>query len=256
MGRTERELALALEHEMRVLGAEDPSFDTIIAAGSHGALPHASRGMVAVARGDLVVIDWGARLDGYCSDCTRTVAAGEPGEQARAAYELVLAAQLAGAGAVRAGAAAARRRRDRACGDRRRWSKASASATVSDMASGLRSTRSPASSQRSEDTLAAGNVVTVEPGVYLPGRFGVRIEDLLVVTDEGSRTLTLSEGTDPLRLNAILRPDGSSGHTVRDPRRSRLALSSLGPAGDRAALRNHFELQLPSLCRPTKSTCQ
>ncbi len=104
IGRTERELALALEFDMRERGADGPSFTPIVAAGGHGALPHAQPRDVAVARGDLVVIDWGALIGGYCSDCTRTVAAGEPGDEERVAYELVLAAQLAGVEAVRAGA--------------------------------------------------------------------------------------------------------------------------------------------------------
>jgi Xaa-Pro aminopeptidase len=91
-GRTERDLALALEVEMRRAGAQRPSFETIVAAGPHGALPHASPRDVEIPRGELVVIDWGAELDGYCSDCTRTVATGEPGDRAREVYAVVLEA--------------------------------------------------------------------------------------------------------------------------------------------------------------------
>src|SRR5947199_9881491 len=85
-------------------GASKPSFDSIVAAGPHGALPHASPREVQIGRGGLGVIDWGAEVDGYCSDCTRTIATGEPGDEAREIYELVRAAQLAGVEAVRAGA--------------------------------------------------------------------------------------------------------------------------------------------------------
>ena len=104
IGRSERELALSLEFRMRELGASRPSFDPIVAGGAHGALPHAQPRDTPISRGELVVIDWGAQLDGYCSDCTRTVAAGEPDVSARTVYQLVLDAQLAGLDAVSAGA--------------------------------------------------------------------------------------------------------------------------------------------------------
>src|SRR5581483_2392177 len=104
VGRTERELALELEFDMRRRGAQQPSFPPIVAAGPHGALPHASPRNVEIGRGDLVVIDWGAQLDGYCSDCTRTVAAGETTDHGNEIYRLVLDAQLAGLDAVKPGA--------------------------------------------------------------------------------------------------------------------------------------------------------
>src|SRR5205807_5004739 len=104
IGRTERDIAIALELDIRRRGARRPSFDAIVASGPHGALPHAQPRDVEIKRGELVVIDWGAELDGYCSDCTRAIAAGEPGSEARGVYELVLAAQRAGVEAVRAGA--------------------------------------------------------------------------------------------------------------------------------------------------------
>jgi Xaa-Pro aminopeptidase len=188
-GRTERELALALEHDMRVRGAESPSFDSIVAGGAHGALPHATPRDVKIELGQLVVIDWGAKYAGYCSDCTRTVAVGEPGPEAREAYELVLGAQQVGLDEVRAG------------GNGKEIDKA-----VRDIiygagheghyghglghGVGLDIHEAPTLSFRAEDTLRAGTVVTVEPGVYLPGRFGIRIEDLVVVTDDGVRILT------------------------------------------------------------------
>jgi Xaa-Pro aminopeptidase len=188
IGRTERDVAVALEHDMRERGARRPSFDSIIAAGPHGALPHAHPRDVPIRTGELVVIDWGAELDGYCSDCTRTVAAGAPGEEAREVYELVLSAQLAGLKDVRPG----RLGRDVDAVARE----------VIDVAGhgehfghglghgvGLEVHEGPRLSQRSEDRLAPGNVVTVEPGVYLPGRLGVRIEDLVLVTEDGAEVL-------------------------------------------------------------------
>jgi len=188
-GRTERELALGLEVEMRSRDADGPSFTSIVAAGPHGALPHAQPRDVLVADGDLVVIDWGALYDGYCSDCTRTVAVGRVDEQAREAYDLVLRAQLAGLAAVEVGA------------DGREID-----ATVREIIAaeghgehfghglghgvGLEIHEAPTLSMRSTDTLRAGTIVTVEPGVYLPGRFGIRIEDLVAVQDGGNRILT------------------------------------------------------------------
>ncbi len=188
-GRTERDLALALEHDMRLRGASGPSFDSIIAAGPHGALPHAQPRDVAVKDGELVVIDWGAQFDGYCSDCTRTVAVGEIGAEAREAYELVLSAQLEGLDAVRAGGdgkAIDRVVRDviDGAGHQEHYGHGLGHGV------GLEIHEAPNLSQRSTSTLAAGNVVTVEPGVYLPGKFGIRIEDLVVVEADGIRILT------------------------------------------------------------------
>jgi Xaa-Pro aminopeptidase len=188
-GRTEREVSLQLETSMRERGAEAASFDSIVAAGAHGALPHAQPREVAIQRGDLVVFDWGAVYEGYHSDCTRTVAVGDVESEAREAYELVLSAQLAGLGAVRAGMAG--QEADRTARE------------VIEQAGhgdhyghglghgvGLEIHEGPRLSQRSEDRLVTGNVVTVEPGIYLPGRFGIRIEDLVLVTDDGCRILT------------------------------------------------------------------
>ena len=189
VGRTERELALALENGMRQRGAERVSFETIVAGGPHGALPHAQPRDVEISDGDLVVIDWGAQLDGYCSDCTRTVAAGDPGSDARDVYELVLEAQLAGLQAVRAGRGG--REVDGVARD------VIASAGYAQRFGhglghgvGLEIHERPTLSTRSDDELRAGNVVTVEPGVYIPQQFGVRIEDLVVVADDGCQILT------------------------------------------------------------------
>lgn len=188
-GRTERAVALALEAEMRRLGAARPSFETIVAHGAHGALPHAVPREVQIAPGALVTIDWGAQLDGYCSDCTRTFAAGrEPSTRAREVYELVLRAQLAGLDAVAAGV-------------RGQDADAAARAVIEQAGFGehfghglghgvgLQIHEAPRLAKTSSATLAAGNVVTVEPGVYLPGELGVRIEDLVRVADDGCERL-------------------------------------------------------------------
>ena len=188
-GRTEVAVADALERALRERGARALSFDSIVAAGPHGALPHAQPRAVEIGAGELVVIDWGAELDGYCSDCTRTVATGELGDEARAAYRLVREAQLAGLAAVRAGvggreADAAARAVIDAGGHAEHFGHGLGHGV------GMEIHEAPRLSKRSEDILAAGNVVTVEPGVYLPGRFGIRIEDLVVVTDAGGEILT------------------------------------------------------------------
>ena len=189
VGRTEREAALALENHMRELGAQRASFDTIVAAGGHGALPHAQPREVRIEPGQLVVIDWGAELDGYCSDCTRTVATGEVSERAQGVYALVRAAQLSGLEAVRAGAPGVDidgvpRALIAEGGFGEHFGHGLGHGV------GMEIHEAPRLSQRSEDTLAVGNVVTVEPGVYLPGELGVRIEDLVVVTDGGCEILT------------------------------------------------------------------
>jgi Xaa-Pro aminopeptidase len=189
VGRTESELAGVLERAMRDSGAQRPSFEAIVAAGPHSALPHAHPRDVEIGRGELVVIDWGAELDGYCSDCTRTVATGDPDAMTREVYELVLQAQIAGVEAIKAGVSG-------------RDVDAVARAVIESGGHGdhfghglghgvgLEIHEGPRLSQRSDDDLQSGNAVTVEPGVYLPGQFGVRIEDLVVVTDDGCEILT------------------------------------------------------------------
>jgi Xaa-Pro aminopeptidase len=190
-GRTERELAFELALAMHRQGAERPSFDIIVAAGPNGALPHAMPRDVPVTAGQLVVIDWGAQLDGYCSDCTRTVWVGgeAPGAEEREIYDLVMKAQLAGLEAIRAGVssrsvdATARELID-AAGHREHFGHGLGHGV------GLDIHEAPRLSPRSDTVLEAGNVVTDEPGVYLPERFGVRIEDLVVVTEDGCEILT------------------------------------------------------------------
>lgn len=187
-GRTEREVARAAEARIRELGS-DPSFPAIVAAGPDGALPHAEPGARQIGRGELVVFDMGAKLEGYCSDGTRTFATGEPGEQARAVYEVVREAQAAALDAVVAGAGgeaidAVARKVIEEAGHGERFGHGLGHGV------GLEVHEAPRISQRSEDVLEAGEVVTVEPGVYLPGELGVRIEDLVVVTGEGHRNLS------------------------------------------------------------------
>ncbi len=189
VGRSEREVARALTQEMLARGAEDPSFEAIVAAGPHGALPHAQPRDVEIRRGELVVIDWGAVVSGYCSDCTRTVAAGDRDGEAQHVYQLVLEAQLAGLDAVRPGAGAravdgTAREVIEAAGHGEHFGHGLGHGV------GLDIHEAPRLSQRANGELQSGNVVTVEPGIYLPGRFGVRIEDLVVVTPEGCEILT------------------------------------------------------------------
>lgn len=190
-GRSETDVALALDGEMRRRGARRPSFETIVASGAHGALPHASPRSEKIGPGQLVIIDWGAELDGYCSDCTRTFATGELSGSARETYALVLEAQLAGLEAIRPGALC--REVDRtarelieAKGHGQHFGHGLGHGV------GLAIHEGPRLSQRvPEDAkLESGNVVTVEPGVYVPGEFGIRIEDLVCVGDEGPEILT------------------------------------------------------------------
>jgi Xaa-Pro aminopeptidase len=187
-GRAEREVARAAEARIRELGAE-PSFPAIVAAGPNGALPHAEPSEREIEPGELVVFDMGALLDGYCSDCTRTFAAGEPETEAREVYELVRSAQAAALKAIRpdlAGEAADEVARAiiRDAGHADHFGHGLGHGV------GLEIHEAPRLARTSEDTLVEGDVVTVEPGVYVPGRFGVRIEDLVVVTADGHRNLS------------------------------------------------------------------
>jgi Xaa-Pro aminopeptidase len=187
-GRTERDVARAVEARIRELGAE-PSFPPIIAAGENGALPHAEPGDREIGSGELVVFDMGAELDGYCSDGTRTFATGEPGDEAREVYDLVLTAQLASLAAIRVGASgkeidAVAREMITEAGHGDQFGHGLGHGV------GLEVHEGPRLATTSEDELRAGNAVTVEPGIYVPGRFGVRIEDLVVLTADGYRNLS------------------------------------------------------------------
>jgi Xaa-Pro aminopeptidase len=190
-GATEAEVALELEWQMRQGGAEGPSFDTIVATGPNGAMPHHRAGHRRICEGDLVVIDFGALLDGYHSDMTRTVMVGEPTATQQRMLDTVHASQAAGVAAVRAGVDVTAV--DEACRSVLRdvgWADAFLHGTGHGV--GLDIHESPRVSASATGSLADGHVVTVEPGVYLPQHGGVRIEDTVVVTPEGSRILTLA----------------------------------------------------------------
>ena len=190
-GITEADFAIALDFEIRKLGASGNSFETIVAAGPNGAKPHARPSARVIQEGELVVLDFGAIVDGYCSDMTRTVCAGEPSSDLQHMVDVVAESQRAGVAAVRAGAKAADV--DKVCRDviaDAGWGEAFMHSTGHGV--GLDIHEAPWVSATSTDTLAPGHVVTVEPGVYLEGLGGVRIEDTLVVTDDGSYPLTTS----------------------------------------------------------------
>ena len=188
-GPTEAEFGLELDTEMRRRGASERSFETIVASGPNGAKPHARPGTRRVQRGDLVVIDFGATIDGYRSDMTRTLMVGEPSAEQRRLLDVVTAAQAAGVAAVSGGVAA--KAVDAACRaviDAAGWGDRFVHGTGHGV--GLDIHEAPWVNGRSAATLAAGHVVTVEPGVYLPEVGGVRVEDTVFVTDEGNRPLT------------------------------------------------------------------
>jgi Xaa-Pro aminopeptidase len=189
VGRTERDLAWRLEELFHELGAEAPAFETIIAAGPNGARPHARPSDREIGPGETVVIDAGAKLDGYCADCTRTFATGSLPERLSEAYEVCLEAQLVGVRAVRAGATgveadgAARDVIDDA-------GFADAFGHGLGHGVGLDVHEAPRLSRESSDTLVPDQVVTVEPGIYLEGLGGIRIEDLVIVGENGAEITT------------------------------------------------------------------
>ena len=188
-GRTEGDVAWAIEQHLREAGASALSFESIVAGGTNGAFPHHHPKGDVIPDGTLVTVDIGCIVDGYCSDCTRTFAVGDPGDELRAAYDLTLRAQEASLAAVAPGAHG-------------RDVDAVARDIIADAGHGdhfghglghgvgMQIHEGPRLSRTSDDVLEAGMVVTVEPGVYLPGVGGVRIEDLVVVTEGGHEVLT------------------------------------------------------------------
>jgi Xaa-Pro aminopeptidase len=186
---TEIAFARALERAMVDRGAVGNSFDPIVASGPNGAKPHARPSERVIETGELIVLDFGCIVDGYCSDMTRTMSVGEPPAEARRMWEVVFAAQQAGREAVAAGVACSEV--DQACRsiiDDAGWGDAFLHSTGHGI--GLEVHEEPRVSTTSTASLAPGFVVTVEPGVYLPDIGGVRIEDTVVVTESGSEPLT------------------------------------------------------------------
>lgn len=188
-GKTEAEIAAGLEFAARLAGAEAMSFETIVASGERSALPHGRASSAKLPRRGFVTLDFGVVLNGYCSDMTRTVHLGKPSAKARDVYHSVLEAQEAAVAAVRAGVScgdvdeAARSVLERA--GLGKWFTHSTGHGV-----GLEIHEGPRVAAKQEQKLEEGMVITIEPGVYLPGEFGVRIEDTIVVTRTGCEVLT------------------------------------------------------------------
>jgi len=187
-GRTEAELAWWMERAIRDEGADDVSFDVIVASGPNAALPHHHPGARAIGPDETVIVDAGAKVGGYCSDCTRTFATGQLPDDLVHAYATCRAAQESSLAAVRAGAVAS----DVDAVARREIDESGIAPVLHNLGHGvgLEIHELPVFSNVSDETLAPGNAVTVEPGVYLAGRGGVRIEDLVIVTEQGSEVLT------------------------------------------------------------------
>lgn len=186
---TEREFARSLEAAIRAGGADDLGFDTIVASGPNGAIPHHSPGDRTIEAGDLVIVDVGAEIDGYRSDMTRTFVVGSLSPDQQRHYDTVIAAQQAGVEAMRDGAATADvDTAARTVITDAGWGDAFTHGTGHGV--GLDIHELPRVAQRVDDVYELGTVATVEPGVYLSGVGGVRIEDTCVVTSDGARRLT------------------------------------------------------------------
>jgi Xaa-Pro aminopeptidase len=188
-GMTEQDLAAELEYRMPRLGAEKPAFEPIVAAGKRGALPHAQPTAARMDQGGLVVVDMGAMQDGYASDMTRMLFLGVPGPKVKRTYQAVLEAQLAAINAVHPGATTAHvDRQARTVLDSYRLAKAFVHSTGHGL--GLEIHEPPRIGKRDKARLEAGMAITIEPGVYVDGFGGIRIEDTVVVTPNGCESLT------------------------------------------------------------------
>ena len=190
-GVSEKEIALKLELKMRELGAERLSFDTIVVSGERSSMPHGHPSEKLIEIGDFVTMDFGCVYNGYCSDMTRTVAVGKVSEEQKRVYDIVLRAQMAVCDGITAGMAAS-----------------DADAIARDIIAaegfgeyfghglghgiGLEIHEAPTANPRSKEILRENMLVTIEPGIYLPGKFGVRIEDLSIVTNSAIINLTKS----------------------------------------------------------------
>jgi Xaa-Pro aminopeptidase len=188
-GMAEIEVAAELEHRARLMGAEGMSFETIVTSGARTALPHGKASSAVLPRRGFLTLDFGVILKGYCSDMTRTVCLGRPKTDESAAYEAVLEAQEAGVAAVSAGASCGEVD-EAARGVLRRAGLAEAFTHSTGHGVGLEIHEAPRIGAGQTTRLQAGMVVTIEPGVYLANRFGIRIEDMVAVTGTGGQVLT------------------------------------------------------------------
>jgi Xaa-Pro aminopeptidase len=189
VGRSEREVAWRLRELLHAHGADDLSFDSIVASGPNGAMPHAHPTERIIERGTLVTVDWGARVDGYYSDCTRTFSTGRLPDRLREAYDVCLAAQKRACANIKAGMTGVE------ADELAREPIADAGFGANfghglGHGVGLEVHEPPRLSPESEDTLEVGHAVTIEPGIYLEGLGGVRIEDLAIVQEDGLELLT------------------------------------------------------------------
>ena len=185
----EKEIAAKLEYDMLRFGAQKMSFDPIVVSGPNGSLPHGVPSDKKVENGEFITMDFGCIYNGYCSDMTRTVALGEPTEEMRKVYNVVLQAQLAGLAASKAGvtgksidAAARKVIEDAGYGE---YFGHGYGHSV-----GIEIHESPNANMRDETLMPVGAAVSAEPGIYLPGRFGVRIEDVAIMTEDGCIDIT------------------------------------------------------------------
>ena len=188
-GQSEIQVADELERQMRARGASGPGFTTIVASGERGALPHGIASDKKIARGDMITIDMGAIVDGYCSDCTRTICLGKPARRQQEIYEIVWQAQTAAAASLRPGLGC-------------KAADAVARAVIEKAGFGAQFGHGlghgvgmdihepPRLSKLGKGALVAGMMVTCEPGIYIEGWGGVRIEDMLLITEDGAEILT------------------------------------------------------------------
>lgn len=191
-GKSEKEIAIELEFFMKKNGAEKLSFDTICASGVRSAMPHGVASDKIIENGDFLTLDFGCVLDGYCSDMTRTVVIGSASQKHKEIYEIVLKAQEAALGIIKAGvsgkeADAAARNVINSYGYKDNFGHGTGHSV------GVEIHELPSLSPKSEDILETGNVVSVEPGIYIEGFGGVRIEDLVQINDENALNLTKSQ---------------------------------------------------------------
>ena len=191
-GMTERQVCAEIVYRMLKNGADGLSFDPIVVSGPNSSKPHGEPSDRVIVNGDFVTMDFGCKYDGYCSDMTRTVAMGEATDEMRHVYDIVLRAQTAGIAAARAGVPG--KALDRAA---REIIEAEGFGEFFGHGFGhglgLEIHETPSANQAGEEPLPSGAVVSAEPGIYLPGRFGVRIEDVIVITDGGCQNLTAAE---------------------------------------------------------------